>query len=207
MSVVRLKGEENTVMRDYVLPDFSSIKKGFCKVRRHLKRVSSWVPITERLIQWTCPHCPPASRGDGLQWKVQDRRADPEAGQRALCCPRDALPPVRHRHPGDGHPRGHRALHPVPARRSAVSPAAHLVLLCYSVWVWGASDGVSALRDAGPLLPEHRPDRRKHFVSRLQRETGGRAAIPGPRSPPRVRPAACKVRSASFTPLWWGVTT
>lgn len=30
---VRAKGEENTVMRDYVLPDFSSIKKGFCKVR------------------------------------------------------------------------------------------------------------------------------------------------------------------------------
>lgn len=28
-----MKGEENTVMRDYVLPDFSSIKKGFCKVR------------------------------------------------------------------------------------------------------------------------------------------------------------------------------
>lgn len=28
----RLKGEDNTVMRDYVLPDFSSIKKGFCKV-------------------------------------------------------------------------------------------------------------------------------------------------------------------------------
>lgn len=33
-SVFRMKGEENTVMRDYVLPDFSSIKKGFCKVRR-----------------------------------------------------------------------------------------------------------------------------------------------------------------------------
>lgn len=30
-----MKGEENTVMRDYVLPDFSSIKKGFCKVRKH----------------------------------------------------------------------------------------------------------------------------------------------------------------------------
>lgn len=29
----RMKGEENTVMRDYVLPDFSAIKKGFCKVR------------------------------------------------------------------------------------------------------------------------------------------------------------------------------
>lgn len=28
----RLKGEENTVMVDYVLPDFSTIKKGFCKV-------------------------------------------------------------------------------------------------------------------------------------------------------------------------------
>lgn len=34
-SVVRMKGEENSVMRDYVLPDFSSIKKGFCKVRKH----------------------------------------------------------------------------------------------------------------------------------------------------------------------------
>ena len=31
-----MKGEENTVMKDYVLPDFSSIKKGFCKVRKHL---------------------------------------------------------------------------------------------------------------------------------------------------------------------------
>lgn len=30
--ICRLKGEENLVMRDYVLPDFSSIKKGFCKV-------------------------------------------------------------------------------------------------------------------------------------------------------------------------------
>lgn len=30
--VCRMKGEENTVMRDYVLPDFSTIKKGFCKV-------------------------------------------------------------------------------------------------------------------------------------------------------------------------------
>ena len=29
----RMKGEANTVMRDYVLPDFSSIRKGFCKVR------------------------------------------------------------------------------------------------------------------------------------------------------------------------------
>lgn len=28
----RLKGEDNTVMIDYVLPDFSTIKKGFCKV-------------------------------------------------------------------------------------------------------------------------------------------------------------------------------
>lgn len=33
--VVRMKGEENTMMRDYVLPDFSSIKKGFCKVMKH----------------------------------------------------------------------------------------------------------------------------------------------------------------------------
>ena len=32
----RLKGEDNTVMRDYVLPDFSSIKKGFCKASTHL---------------------------------------------------------------------------------------------------------------------------------------------------------------------------
>ena len=34
-SVLRNKGEDNTVMVDYVLPDFSSIKKGFCKVRLH----------------------------------------------------------------------------------------------------------------------------------------------------------------------------
>jgi len=31
-----MKGEDNTVVRDYVLPDFSSIKKGFCKVRTDL---------------------------------------------------------------------------------------------------------------------------------------------------------------------------
>ncbi|XP_034736205.1 actin-related protein 6-like [Etheostoma cragini] len=33
MEMLQRKGEENSVMRDYVLPDFSSIKKGFCKVR------------------------------------------------------------------------------------------------------------------------------------------------------------------------------
>ncbi|KAM9072628.1 actin-related protein 6 isoform 3-T3 [Megaptera novaeangliae] len=32
----RLKGEENTVMVDYVLPDFSTIKKGFCKPREEM---------------------------------------------------------------------------------------------------------------------------------------------------------------------------
>ncbi|CAL8291888.1 unnamed protein product [Boreogadus saida] len=31
MKTAQLKGEANTVMRDYVLPDFSSIRKGFCK--------------------------------------------------------------------------------------------------------------------------------------------------------------------------------
>uniref|UniRef100_A0AAQ4PG50 Actin-related protein 6 n=2 Tax=Gasterosteus aculeatus aculeatus TaxID=481459 RepID=A0AAQ4PG50_GASAC len=31
MEVSQLKGGENTVVKDYVLPDFSSIKKGFCK--------------------------------------------------------------------------------------------------------------------------------------------------------------------------------
>ncbi|XP_055048724.2 actin-related protein 6 [Misgurnus anguillicaudatus] len=31
MEIAQLKGEDNTIMRDYVLPDFSSIKKGFCK--------------------------------------------------------------------------------------------------------------------------------------------------------------------------------
>ncbi|KAK0132876.1 Actin-related protein 6 [Merluccius polli] len=31
MNIAQLKGEENSVMRDYVLPDFSSIRKGFCK--------------------------------------------------------------------------------------------------------------------------------------------------------------------------------
>lgn len=38
-----MKGEENTVMRDYVLPDFSSIKKGFCKVRKH-----PWIVVIQR---------------------------------------------------------------------------------------------------------------------------------------------------------------
>ncbi|KAE8615181.1 hypothetical protein XENTR_v10008435 [Xenopus tropicalis] len=32
----RLKGEENSVMVDYVLPDFSTIKKGFCKPREEM---------------------------------------------------------------------------------------------------------------------------------------------------------------------------
>ncbi|XP_077452215.1 actin-related protein 6 isoform X2 [Stigmatopora argus] len=31
MAVAQLKGRDNTVMRDYVLPDFGAIKKGFCK--------------------------------------------------------------------------------------------------------------------------------------------------------------------------------
>ncbi|XP_061750699.1 actin-related protein 6 [Nerophis ophidion] len=31
MAIAQLKGHDNTVMRDYVLPDFSTIKKGFCK--------------------------------------------------------------------------------------------------------------------------------------------------------------------------------
>ncbi|XP_018515650.1 LOW QUALITY PROTEIN: actin-related protein 6 [Lates calcarifer] len=36
MEVAQMKGEENSVMRDYVLPDFSSIKKGFCKPREEM---------------------------------------------------------------------------------------------------------------------------------------------------------------------------
>ncbi|KAL7885589.1 hypothetical protein AOLI_G00058840 [Acnodon oligacanthus] len=36
MEIAQLKGEENLVMRDYVLPDFSSIKKGFCKPREEM---------------------------------------------------------------------------------------------------------------------------------------------------------------------------
>lgn len=36
MEIAQLKGEENSVMRDYVLPDFSSIKKGFCKPREEM---------------------------------------------------------------------------------------------------------------------------------------------------------------------------
>lgn len=36
MEIAQMKGEENTVMRDYVLPDFSSIKKGFCKPREEM---------------------------------------------------------------------------------------------------------------------------------------------------------------------------
>lgn len=60
---------------------------------------------------------PPAAGGDGLQWEVQDWGTDPPAGQRALGRPRDALPPGRHRHPGEGHPGGHRGLGAVAARR------------------------------------------------------------------------------------------
>ncbi|RXM36711.1 Actin-related protein 6 [Acipenser ruthenus] len=36
MEIAQLKGEDNTVMRDYVLPDFSTIKKGFCKPREEM---------------------------------------------------------------------------------------------------------------------------------------------------------------------------
>ncbi|KAG8439466.1 hypothetical protein GDO86_005614 [Hymenochirus boettgeri] len=36
MEIAKLKGEENTVMADYVLPDFSTIKKGFCKPREEM---------------------------------------------------------------------------------------------------------------------------------------------------------------------------
>ncbi|XP_040895245.1 actin-related protein 6 isoform X1 [Toxotes jaculatrix] len=36
MEIAQMKGEENSVMRDYVLPDFSSIKKGFCKPREEM---------------------------------------------------------------------------------------------------------------------------------------------------------------------------
>lgn len=36
MKTAQLKGDDNTVMRDYVLPDFSSIKKGFCKPREEM---------------------------------------------------------------------------------------------------------------------------------------------------------------------------
>ncbi|XP_008410839.1 actin-related protein 6 [Poecilia reticulata] len=36
MEMAQMKGEENTVMRDYVLPDFSAIKKGFCKPREEM---------------------------------------------------------------------------------------------------------------------------------------------------------------------------
>ncbi|KAM9753377.1 actin-related protein 6 [Menidia menidia] len=36
MEMAQMKGEENSLMRDYVLPDFSSIKKGFCKPREEM---------------------------------------------------------------------------------------------------------------------------------------------------------------------------
>lgn len=36
MDIAKLKGEDNTVMVDYVLPDFSTIKKGFCKPREEM---------------------------------------------------------------------------------------------------------------------------------------------------------------------------
>lgn len=126
--VVRLKGEENTVMRDYVLPDFSTIKKGFCKVRKHHLSPD----LTAHLTDMAAALGPlsVAQRGDGLQREVQNGGADPQAGQRALCCPWNALPPVWHRHPGDGNPRGHRGLHPVPTRRSDMFP--HFSL-CYRI--------------------------------------------------------------------------
>uniref|UniRef100_A0A3Q3AGE7 Actin related protein 6 n=1 Tax=Kryptolebias marmoratus TaxID=37003 RepID=A0A3Q3AGE7_KRYMA len=36
MDIAQLKGEDNTLLRDYVLPDFSTIKKGFCKPREEM---------------------------------------------------------------------------------------------------------------------------------------------------------------------------
>ncbi|XP_053174758.1 actin-related protein 6 [Scomber japonicus] len=36
MEIAQMKGEENTVMKDYVLPDFSTIKKGFCKPQEEM---------------------------------------------------------------------------------------------------------------------------------------------------------------------------
>ncbi|KAK7121481.1 hypothetical protein R3I93_022541 [Phoxinus phoxinus] len=36
MEIAQFKGEDNMVMKDYVLPDFSSIKKGFCKPREEM---------------------------------------------------------------------------------------------------------------------------------------------------------------------------
>ncbi|KAF7224957.1 actin-related protein 6 [Nothobranchius furzeri] len=36
MEIALSKGEDNSVVRDYVLPDFSSIKKGFCKPREEM---------------------------------------------------------------------------------------------------------------------------------------------------------------------------
>ncbi|XP_008309590.1 actin-related protein 6 [Cynoglossus semilaevis] len=36
MEIAQLKGEENTLMTDYVLPDFTTIKKGFCKPREEI---------------------------------------------------------------------------------------------------------------------------------------------------------------------------
>uniref|UniRef100_A0A8C4PWY1 Actin related protein 6 n=2 Tax=Eptatretus burgeri TaxID=7764 RepID=A0A8C4PWY1_EPTBU len=36
MKVAQLKGEENTILTDYVLPDFSTIRKGYCKERKDM---------------------------------------------------------------------------------------------------------------------------------------------------------------------------
>uniref|UniRef100_A0A1A8L864 Actin-related protein 6 n=1 Tax=Nothobranchius pienaari TaxID=704102 RepID=A0A1A8L864_9TELE len=36
MEIALSKGEDNSIVRDYVLPDFSSIKKGFCKPREEM---------------------------------------------------------------------------------------------------------------------------------------------------------------------------
>ncbi|KPP69784.1 ARP6 actin-related protein 6-like [Scleropages formosus] len=44
MAMAQLKGEENTLMRDYVLPDFSSIKKGYCKPREEMNFAGKYKP-------------------------------------------------------------------------------------------------------------------------------------------------------------------
>ena len=44
-----MKGEENTVMIDYVLPDFSTIKKGFCKV---IWKILDYIPSRDHLVRF-----------------------------------------------------------------------------------------------------------------------------------------------------------
>lgn len=199
LTVVRMKGEENSVMRDYVLPDFSSIKKGFCKVRKLVLVAASHFEGVWRLFidllslffsherTWSSVE---STRQESRSWgwstsallflrcssTRQTLASRRWASQRPSWTPSSLCLKVRTYY--------------------------ELSVRTYYEWTFSShvhqqrQTCVSAIRHAATLLPEHRPDRREHFVSGLQRATGGRAAITRPRSPSRVRPAAFKVSLA-----------